>query len=56
MKSYIKNGLNKNDPKIIEKVNNAIACDKEHPWWEVFKEELTKHPEIEYIELPDFLR
>ncbi len=52
LKYYIKSGLKNNDQRIINKLKDELVWEKEHPWWNVFKEELNSHPEIEYIELP----
>lgn len=49
---YFKNGLDNNDQKIINKLKSQIIWEEDHPWWNVFEEELKSHPEIQHVELP----
>jgi uncharacterized protein (TIGR02391 family) len=51
-KVYLNKALNTNDEKILTKFRYEIQWDEDHPWWEVFKEELKKYPDIKYEELP----
>lgn len=48
LKSYFQNGLERNDPQVIERLKNIIEWDADHPWWNVFAKELQNHPEIKY--------
>ncbi|MEK5447093.1 TIGR02391 family protein [Paenibacillus sp. FSL R7-0331] len=50
LESYIREELNRNNEEVIEKIKNQISYEENHPWWEVFKEELKKHPDIKYID------
>lgn len=50
LKNYFKNGLKNKDEAIIRKLDNEIKYDSNHPWWEVFKEELKEYPDIKSIE------
>lgn len=57
LKYYFKKGLEDNDEQIISKLKSQICWIKDHPWWDVFKEELKRYPDIkyedvEYEELP----
>lgn len=52
LESYIRRGLNKNDEEIIKKFEIQVQFSENHPWWEVFKEELKNHPNIQYVDLP----
>lgn len=50
LRNYIKKGLQNKDSEIIEKVEAQLIYEKEHPWWQVFQEELKEYPEIKYTE------
>lgn len=52
LQHYFSTALKNGDDKIIKRLESQITWDKEHPWWQVFKKELEKYPEIEYEELP----
>lgn len=52
LKNYIKNELRNNNEKIVERFKAEIMYEENHPWWEVFKEELKEYPEIKYTEFP----
>lgn len=48
LKKYFKTGLCSNDQRIIKQLRDRIEWDEDHPWWNVFKDELEKHPYIKY--------
>lgn len=52
LKYYYKNGLNNNNPQVIEKLKTQIIWEEDHPWWKTFEEELKSHPDIKYEEFP----
>lgn len=52
LKRYFKNGLKNKNQKIVQKLENQIIWEEDHPWWDVFKEELKEYPEIKYEEFP----
>lgn len=43
---YFKNQFRLNNRQIIERFLNNIMFDNNHPWWDVFKDELAEHPNI----------
>lgn len=49
---YIRQGLIFEDEKIVKKLMNVLENEENHPWWDIFKDELTNFPEIQYLELP----
>ena len=52
LKYYFKNGLSNNNQQVIEKLKAQIVWDEDHPWWNIFAEELKSHPDIKYEEFP----
>ena len=52
LKYYFKKGLEDNDEQVISKLKSQICWVEDHPWWDVFKDELKKHPDIKYEEFP----
>lgn len=52
LKRYFKNGLKNKNQKIVQKLETQIIWEEDHPWWDVFKEELKEYPEIKYEEFP----
>lgn len=48
LKYYFKTGLKNKDEEAIKKLKSIITCEKNHPWWKVFKEELKEYPDIIY--------
>lgn len=52
LKRYFKNGLKNKNQKIVQKLETQIIGEEDHPWWDVFKEELKEYPEIKYEEFP----
>jgi len=48
LKDYFIKALENCDLEIIIKLESKITCEEDHPWWEVFKENLKKYPEIKY--------
>ncbi|MED1794989.1 TIGR02391 family protein [Brevibacillus nitrificans] len=52
LKSYIEDGMKRKDERIIKKLKSEIMFVDNHPWWNVFEEELRNFPEIKYCELP----
>lgn len=50
---YFKDGLKQNNQQIIDRLKPQIIWDEDHPWWDVFKEELKEYPDIEYEDLSD---
>ncbi|WP_034440063.1 TIGR02391 family protein [Clostridium ihumii] len=46
LKTYIINGLSKQDKNVMQAVENKIKDDKEHPWWKVFEKELENYTDI----------
>ncbi|HDR8179119.1 TIGR02391 family protein [Bacillus cereus] len=51
LEMYLRSGLKQKDKAIVEKLKAEIEYEKEHLWWEVFKEELKDFPEIKYIDV-----
>lgn len=49
---YFKKGLRDDNKQVIDKLKSQICWAEDHPWWDVFKEELKSHPDIRYEELP----
>ena len=49
LKRYFSEGLKNNDKNIINSLECELIWDDEHPWWNVFEEELKLHPEITCI-------
>lgn len=52
LKRYLADGLKNKEDSIIERLTLEIIYDEDHPWWQVFSEELKGHPDIQYEELP----
>ena len=52
LKYYFKKGLEDNDEQVISKLKSQICWVEDHPWGDVFKDELKKHPDIKYEEFP----
>lgn len=50
LKYYFKNGLSNNNQQVIEKLKTQIVWEEDHPWWNIFAEELKSHPDIKYEE------
>ncbi|UUV16972.1 TIGR02391 family protein [Fusobacteria bacterium ZRK30] len=50
LKLYISRGLKNKDEYIVNKLKYQIINNENHPWWEIFKEELKDFPEIKYDE------
>lgn len=50
LERYFKSGFKNKDETIIKKLEEKIEFDQNHPWWEVFKEELNDYPEIVFID------
>lgn len=40
LERYFKNGLKNKNQKIVQKLETQIIWEEDHPWWDVFKEEL----------------
>ncbi|MDN3365409.1 TIGR02391 family protein [Priestia megaterium] len=51
IQTYFSEGLKQQDDAIINEFKGLIQFEKEHPWWESFKEELKEHPEIQYDDI-----
>ncbi|OAB44177.1 hypothetical protein [Paenibacillus glacialis] len=51
LEMYIKKGLENKNKQIVNMLNSALQVREDHPWWDVFKEELEAFSEIEYIGL-----
>ncbi|MBT2285169.1 TIGR02391 family protein [Paenibacillus polymyxa] len=49
---YFYDGMFDNDSVIIQKLKEQIQSDENHPWWEVFEEELKEYPEILLVKSP----
>ena len=52
LKYYFQKGLKNNNEQVISKLKNEICWIKDHPWWDVFKEELKNYRDIKYEEFP----
>ena len=52
LRNYFRIGLRNKDQQIIDKLEEQIMWDEDHPWWKVFEEELKAYPEIKCIECP----
>ena len=52
LKHFFKKGLNNNNQQVIEKLEAQIVWEEDHPWWNIFAEELKSHPDIKYEEFP----
>ena len=53
LKYYFKKGLEDNDEQVISKLKSQICWVEDHPWWDVFKDELKKSiPISKYEEFP----
>ena len=48
LKYYFQNGLKHNDQEIIDQLKDIIEWEEDHPWWDVFAEELKDHLDIKY--------
>lgn len=49
---YIRQGLIFQDESIVKKLKSVLEFDENHPWWNLFSEELKGFPEIQYDNLP----
>ncbi|HEY5562786.1 MAG TPA: TIGR02391 family protein [Clostridiaceae bacterium] len=48
LEHYIRYGLKAKDEAIVLKLKLQIMWTEDHPWWQIFKEELKEYPEIKY--------
>ncbi len=53
-KLFIQNAFKTNNEKIVKKIESEIEWDEDHPWWEIFKDELKDYPDIKIndIDMP----
>ncbi|WP_419872923.1 TIGR02391 family protein [Candidatus Pristimantibacillus sp. PTI5] len=50
LKYYLRRGLKNKNEDIVNKLDSVLQFEKNHPWWEVFEEELKSYPEIVYYD------
>ncbi|PFP10145.1 TIGR02391 family protein [Priestia megaterium] len=51
VKFYFETGLNSNSKEVIEEFKDIVEFEKDHPWWEIFKDSIKNHPEIRYDDI-----
>ncbi|ETT44729.1 TIGR02391 family protein [Paenibacillus sp. FSL H7-689] len=52
LEKYFLKGFKEQDTLILERLKEQIQYFEDHPWWDVFEEELKGNPEIQYIDFP----
>lgn len=48
LKYYFQKGLRNNNQEIVDQLKDIIEWEENHPWWDIFEEELKDHPDIKY--------
>ena len=52
LKYYFQTGLKEHNTQVIKRLEHQIIWEENHPWWDVFKEELKAYPDIKYEPIP----